>query len=171
MSNSRLAVRVERLFDVIRPEGRNGRMYTNEEVAAAIRASQPSVRVGGAYLSAIRKGTKSNPSRELLVGLADFFGLRKISYFVDELTAEQVEAEITFARALGDSKPIGQVDAEATLAQALENHGVRMLAMRALALSPQRIAEVTKIVNDILNEDQSDDDDHGRAGEQDEADA
>ncbi|MDG4790152.1 hypothetical protein O7626_30245 [Micromonospora sp. WMMD1102] len=162
---------MERLFDAIRPEGRNGRTYTNEEVAAAIRGSHPSVRVSGAYLSAIRKGTKSNPSRELLAGLANFFGLRKISFFVDDLTAEQVEAEITFARALGDGQPVERVDAEATLALALENHGVRMLAMRALALSPQRIAEVTKIVNDILNEDQSDDDDHGRADEQDEADA
>ncbi|MGI5213368.1 hypothetical protein [Plantactinospora sp. CA-290183] len=126
--------------------------------------------MSGAYLSAIRKGTKTNPSRELLAGLANFFGIKRLSYFVDDLTAEQVEAEIAFAQALGDGKPVGRVDAEATLARALENHDVRMLALRALALSPQQLAELTKAVDDFLNEDQGDADDHGRAGGHDEAD-
>lgn len=125
-----LAVKLERLFKEIRPSEQGGRPYTNDEVAEA-------VGVSGAYLSAIRKGTRTNPSHEVLGRLAQFFGV-KISYFLDDLAAEQTEAEIALARVMG-------------------NHGVRALALRALELSPQGLAAVTRMIEDVLKADQHED--------------
>jgi transcriptional regulator with XRE-family HTH domain len=122
-----LAVKLERLFREIRPPQQGGRSYTNDEVAETIGVS-------GAYVSALRKGTRTNPSHEVLAGLAQFFGV-KISYFLDDLAAEQTEAEIALARVMG-------------------NHGVRALALRALELSPQGLAAVTQMIEEVLKADQ-----------------
>lgn len=128
-----LTERLERLFDHVRPHGPTGRRYTNEEVATAIRESTPGIRVSGAYLSALRKGSKRNPSTGLLRALAGFFGV-PASYFLDEATAGQAEAEIA-------------------LAQVARNHGVRNLALRALELTPEGLAAVTQIVEHVLSTD------------------
>ncbi|GAB2621500.1 helix-turn-helix domain-containing protein [Streptomyces capparidis] len=128
-----LARRLGRLFDDIRPQGPRGRRYTNEEVATAIKRANPDIRVSGAYLSALRNGTKKNPSTELLTALARFFGV-PASYFLDDATAAQTEAEIALAKVAG-------------------NLGVRQLALRALELSPEGLAAVTKIVEAVLEND------------------
>jgi transcriptional regulator with XRE-family HTH domain len=128
-----LADSLNRLFDEIRPGGAKGRRYTNEEVATAVKASDPGIRVGGAYLSALRKGTKKNPSTELLTALARFFGV-PASYFLDQRTVAQTEAEIQ-------------------LAKVARNLGVRNLALRALELSPEGLAAVTQIVEHVLSSD------------------
>ncbi|MFP8964636.1 XRE family transcriptional regulator [Streptomyces nanhaiensis] len=125
-----LAERLDRLFDTVRPEGPKGRRYTNEEVATAVKRAEPGVRVGGAYLSALRKGTKKNPSTELLTALARFFGV-PASYFLDERAATRTDAEIELARVA-------------------HNMGVRKLALRALELSPEGLAAVTRIVEHVL---------------------
>lgn len=128
-----LAENLDRLFDNIRPHGPTGRKYTNEEVANAVKEADPEIRVGGAYLSALRKGTKKNPSTELLAALARFFGV-PASYFLDAETAAQTAAEIE-------------------LAKVAHNLGVRQLALRALELSPEGLAAVTKIVEHVLDHD------------------
>lgn len=128
-----LAARLDALFEDIRPQGRGGRRYTNTEVAAAIKKANPSIRVGRAYLSALRNGTKHNPSTELLTALARFFGVPG-SYFLDEATAERTDAEIGLAKVAG-------------------NLGVRRLAFRALELSPEDLAAVTRIVELTLRGD------------------
>lgn len=128
-----LATRLDHLFESVRPDGARGRRYTNDEVAAAIRDSTPGIRVSGAYLSALRTGAKKNPSTELLCALARFFGV-SASYFLDEETAERTDAEIA-------------------LAQFANNHGVRNLALRALELSPEGLAAVSQIVEQVLRSD------------------
>jgi transcriptional regulator with XRE-family HTH domain len=128
-----LAENLDRLFDDIRPNGAQGRRYTNEEVATAVKRAHPSIRVGGAYLSALRKGTKRNPSTELLSALARFFGV-PTAYFLDEETAAQTVAEIE-------------------LAKVAHHLGVRNLALRALELSPEGLAAVTRIVEHVLEGD------------------
>ncbi|MFD1830753.1 XRE family transcriptional regulator [Streptomyces desertarenae] len=135
-----LAERLDRLFDQVRPDGPGGRRYTNEEVAAAVRGANPGVRVGGAYLSALRKGTKRNPSTELLGALARFFGVP--------------------ASSLLDGGPGAGAarGAEAELARVAENMGVRNLALRALELSPEALAAATEIVEHVLELDSR----HGR---------
>jgi hypothetical protein len=130
--HSRLAESLNRLFDDVRPNGPDGRRYTNEEVAAAIRAAHPGIRVGGAYLSALRTGTKRNPSTELLAALARFFGV-PADHFLD-----------------GD-RPAAQTEAEIALAKVARHHGVRHLALRALELSPQGLAVVTRVLEQVLS--------------------
>lgn len=125
-----LAAHLDQLFDDIRPHGAGGRRYTNEEVATAIREAHPGIRVGGAYLSALRKGSKRNPATELLAALARFFGV-PASYLLEDAADERTDAEIE-------------------LAKVAHNLGVRHLALRALELSPEGLAAVTRIVEQVL---------------------
>ena len=125
-----VADKLNKLYDDIRPQGRRGRRYTNDEVAAAIRTADPGIRVTGAYLSALRTGAKQNPSSELRIALARFFGL-PAGYFFDEAIAAQTDAEIELARVAANS-------------------GVRRLALRALDLSPQGLAAVASMVEHVL---------------------
>lgn len=125
-----LAAHLDQLFDDIRPHGAGGRRYTNEEVATAIREAHPGIRVGGAYLSALRKGSKRNPATELLAALARFFGV-PASYLLEDSADARTDAEIE-------------------LAKVAHNLGVRHLALRALELSPEGLAAVTRIVEQVL---------------------
>lgn len=124
-----LAHRLNRLFDEVRPPDRGGRRYTNEDVAVAVKALDPRIRVGGAYLSALRNGTKRHPSTELLAALARHFG-KPIAYFFDE--AEGAADEL--ARLAGNTQ-------------------VRRLALRALDLSPEGLSAVAKLVEQALEAD------------------
>lgn len=129
-SSSDLAYRLNRLFDEVRPAGRGGRRYTNEDVAAAVKAINPHVRVGGAYLSALRNGTKKNPSTELLAALARHFE-KPIAYFFNDIEPSGPPATDGLARLAG-------------------NPQVRRLALRALDLSPEGLAAVTRLVEQAL---------------------
>ncbi|MDG4830865.1 helix-turn-helix transcriptional regulator [Solwaraspora sp. WMMD1047] len=131
------ASKLDKLFNEIRPEGRLGRRYTNEEVASAVKSTNPDIRVTGSYLSALRTGVKKNPSWELRVALARFFGVPP-SYFLDDATAPQTDAEID-------------------LAKVANNLGVRQLALRALQLTPEGLAAVTRIVEHVLAADRESD--------------
>jgi transcriptional regulator with XRE-family HTH domain len=125
---SLLADRLNRLFEDVRPEGRAGRRWTNDEVANAVKVAVPTVRVSGAYLSALRTGAKRRPATELLAALAKFFGV-SVDYFVTGQT---------------------RIDAETELARVAQNLGVRHLALRALELSPEGLAAVTKIIEQVI---------------------
>ncbi|MFI5778654.1 helix-turn-helix domain-containing protein [Nocardia sp. NPDC051570] len=121
--------RLQRLFDDIRPDGRHGRRYTNDEVAAAIKQKQPALRISGTYLSALRTGSKTRPSQDVLTALAEFFGV-KPGYFVDPITAEQTDAEIALARTLADL-------------------GVRQIALRAARLQPHQRDLLTLLIDQM----------------------
>ncbi|MEB8338056.1 helix-turn-helix domain-containing protein [Streptomyces endophyticus] len=127
-----LAERLEMLFDEIRPQEPTGRRYTHDEVAAELRRVQPGLRVSGAYLSALRNGSKRNPSLDLLTALAQFFGV-SASYFLDPTPQDQAEEEIALAK-------VGH------------HPQVRNLALRALELSPESLAVVTQIVERVLTD-------------------
>jgi transcriptional regulator with XRE-family HTH domain len=138
LSSADLAHRLDRLFEEVRPAGCGGRRYTNEEVAVAVKALNPHIRVGGAYLSALRKGTKRKPSIELLAALARHFGV-PIAYFFDE------------------EPPVA--GAESELARLADNTQVRRLALRALDLSPEGLAEVAGLVERVLEDQRQSSDD------------
>jgi transcriptional regulator with XRE-family HTH domain len=140
-----LAGKLDTLFDEVRPAGPSGHKYSNEEVATAVRAAHPGIRVSRAYLSALRTGAKSNPSTELLAALARFFGV-PVSHLLDDAVAARTDVEIE-------------------LAKVAQNLGVRQLALRALELTPEGLAAVTEIVEHVLETD-AQREQHPRGGKQ-----
>jgi transcriptional regulator with XRE-family HTH domain len=107
-----------------RPEGRH---WTNDEVAAEIKKSNPKIRVGGAYLSALRSGKRQHPSPELLGALARFFRVSP-GYFFDSGEADRISQQLA---ALNEMKQIG----------------VRAVALRAVGLPAASIDAVTTILD------------------------
>ncbi|GAA0368992.1 helix-turn-helix domain-containing protein [Streptomyces blastmyceticus] len=121
---STLAVRLDNLFKAVRPQGKH---WTNAEVAAELKRTNPDLRVGGVYLSQLRTGKRTNPSGDLLAALAGFFGV-SVAYFFDEKLAESVLAEI------------------ATI-EAMRQVGVRAVAMRAAGMKEENLQAITVIMD------------------------
>jgi transcriptional regulator with XRE-family HTH domain len=120
-----LADRLNELFRVSRPRGRP---WTNDEVAAGIKRTNPAIKVSGAYLSALRNGKRRQPSRDLLTALAKFFGVSP-AYFFDSGQADRISQQLA---ALDE----------------LRQAGVRGLALRAVGLP----AESLSVVNAVLDQ-------------------
>ncbi len=121
-----LAERLDTLFRTSRPHGRR---WTNDEVAANLKAANPTLRVSGAYLSAIRTGKRANPSPDLLQSLATFFGVSP-AYFVDPDHAD------TTARQLA-------------MLDELRQSGVRSIALRAVGLPEESLHAVAAVLDEI----------------------
>ncbi|MBB5083945.1 helix-turn-helix domain-containing protein [Nonomuraea endophytica] len=115
------------LFETVRPRDAH-REYTNSEVAAA-------TDVSASYIGYLRKGVRDNPSVETIQALARFFEVRP-SYFVDEdVDDEHAEA----------------VEARLRLVQALNDPGIKRLAMRAMEadLSPAALDAITAMIDQV----------------------
>lgn len=121
-----LANRLNQLFRVSRP---GGRPWTNDEVAAEIKKSNPLVRVSGAYLSALRNGKRRQPSRDLLVELAKLFGVGP-AYFFDSGQADRISQQLA---ALDE----------------LRQAGVRGVALRAVGLPTESLDVVTAVLDQM----------------------
>jgi ESX-1-secreted protein regulator len=121
------ADRLNSLFDTVRPAGED-REYTNSEVASA-------TDVSGSYIGYLRKGLRTNPSVETVQALARFFGVRP-SYLVDD---EQ------------DDERVASAEAQLRLVQALNNPGIKQLAMRAAEanLSATALDAVTAMIEQV----------------------
>lgn len=119
-----LATRLDDLFRKVRPQGRQ---WTNAEVAAALKAESPHLKVGAAYLSQLRTGKRTNPSHELLAALARFFGV-SVSYFFDEKVADSVLTELAAL-------------------EAMKNAGVRAVALRAAGMREENLQAIAKIMD------------------------
>ncbi len=118
-----LADRIDYLFSMVHPRGRDE--FTLEEVTAGMR-ERTGVSITTAYLSQLRKGQRTNPSRDVLAGLADFFGVNP-SYFFDEEAVEQVAAELELYTVMRDAE-------------------VREIALRLPDLSPQGLRAIGGII-------------------------
>jgi transcriptional regulator with XRE-family HTH domain len=123
---STLAERLNDLFTASRPEGRR---WTNGEVAAQIKAKHPRIRASGAYLSALRNGTRTRPSPELLAALAEFFGVSP-AYFVDPDHADRVNAQLAGLEMLSQA-------------------GVRGVALRAVGLQQDSLEAITAMLDQV----------------------
>jgi transcriptional regulator with XRE-family HTH domain len=123
----RLADRLNRLFDMVRPQGED-RQYTNIEVAAA-------TTVSGTYIGYLRRGVRDNPSVDTVQALARFFGVRP-SYLVDD--------------DLDDAK-VASTEAQVRLFQVLDDPGIRQLALRAAAaeLSPIGLDAIAAMIDQV----------------------
>jgi transcriptional regulator with XRE-family HTH domain len=123
---SPLAERLDHLFRNSHPQGRR---WTNDEVAAAIKAKNPDIRVSGAYLSALRTGKRLRPSPEIQVQLAEFFGVSP-AYFFDRNHAERVDAQLAALEGLSEAR-------------------VRAVALRAVGLPAESLEAITAMLDQV----------------------
>jgi transcriptional regulator with XRE-family HTH domain len=122
-----IAERLDHLFGVMR--GPHGRPYTMREVADGINEAAGEPVISVAYLSQLRLGHRKVPSYEKLQAIAKFFGV-DVAYFSDDLAAEQADEQIE-------------------IVQALQDAGVRSLALRATGLSEASLDAVKTLIDHI----------------------
>jgi transcriptional regulator with XRE-family HTH domain len=119
-----LANRLNKLFDVMRSQ--NVPPLSNAAAAAAI-TEKTGVSISPAYLWQLRNGVKDNPTVIHLRAIADYFGL-PASYLIDSETDPSIDAQLN-------------------LLQALRDHGVRDLALRASGLTAQALNSLASMVD------------------------
>ncbi|MFE0099840.1 helix-turn-helix domain-containing protein [Streptomyces sp. NPDC059009] len=147
----RFGARLQRLIDVGYPEG--DRRYTDAEIAT-------SVGVSAQYIANLRHA-KSLPRLEKAVKLAAFFGLDSWDYFVKPDDDPAVLAVDRRARTL-DAQRRGQhvpasddaghetPDIAELWTHLKNNRDVQRIASRATQLSPEGLAAVLGVVDQIL---------------------
>ena len=121
-----LADKINDLFIRFRPYG--DREYTLEEVAAGMR-ERHGVSITAAYLSQLRRGRRTNPSRNVLEALADFFRVNSSYFFgpqTDDGIADQLDIQVV-----------------------LRNPQVRLLATRAADLPPESLHALVMITEEM----------------------
>ncbi|WP_132124999.1 helix-turn-helix domain-containing protein [Actinocrispum wychmicini] len=117
--------KLEHLFHTVRrPDGRE---YGNEEVAALV--SQQGETISSSYIWYLRTGQRDNPTLKHLTALARFFGVPAAYFFDDEMT-NRVEAELALLTAMNDA-------------------GVRGVALRAAGLSPESLRTVYEVISRV----------------------
>jgi transcriptional regulator with XRE-family HTH domain len=135
-----LAEKINRLFDAVRLP--SGQEYSNEHVAAAIGKSGVTT-ISQSYIWQLRKGKKDNPTISHLQALADFFGV-PVAYFVDDGVAGEVEGKL-------DALQAHQV----RVSEALGQGDVKLMAMRAGELSPERRRQVMDLLDVVYQLEQA----------------
>ncbi len=119
---STLADRLDKLFKTMHP-GHRGE-YSTQEVCDGIRA-QGGPTISPVYLWQLRKGHRTNPSKEHLEALAHFFGVSP-SYFMDE--------------------DVSDIDEQLELLALLRDRQVQHIAFRAAGLSPASQRNVSELI-------------------------
>ncbi|AFM15536.1 hypothetical protein Mycch_0719 [Mycolicibacterium chubuense NBB4] len=119
------AARLNRLFDTVYPPGRGP--HTSAEVVAALKAE--GLTMSAPYLSQLRSGNRTNPSRATMAALANFFRI-KPEFFTDD-------------------SYYAKLDQELTLLAGLRDDGVRRVAARAIGLSPEAQRDLVEKVDEL----------------------
>jgi len=103
-----LAAKINRLFEQIRKP--NGKPYSSAEVAAFCE-KYSGESFSRAYMSYLRNGQRTNPTRQHLTALAAFFDVSP-AYFFDDEKSEQISAQLDLAVALrrGDVRAVALRD-------------------------------------------------------------
>ncbi|KJY29442.1 helix-turn-helix domain-containing protein [Streptomyces sp. NRRL S-495] len=123
---STLAAKLDRLFDVVRRPDREP--YTHEEVARACREATGET-FSATYLWQLRTGRRDNPTKRHLEALAQFFQVPP-AYFFDDRQSVRITEELALLGALRDA-------------------GVRDVALRAVALSPEGLGTISDMIEAI----------------------
>ncbi|WP_030055242.1 MULTISPECIES: helix-turn-helix domain-containing protein [Streptomyces] len=134
-----LADKLNHLFATIKPRG--GREYSNEYVAGAI--GKAGVAISQSYIWQLRKSKKTNPTLRHLQALADFFGVPAAYFFDDEVT-DRVEGQLSLLRA-----------EQERLDKAAGSGDVKVMAMRAGELSPERRKQVMDLLDVVYQLEQA----------------
>lgn len=98
-----LAQKLEYLFAVVRPPGRD-RAYTAREVVAAMTAA--GYPISPAHMSDLRNGASTNPTVQIIKGLAHVFEVRPAYFLDDPAVVEDVEAELDLRSAQRDAEVV-----------------------------------------------------------------
>ncbi|GAA1482163.1 hypothetical protein GCM10009624_26030 [Gordonia sinesedis] len=116
-----------RLNSLIRRHSTEHGTLTNGQLAAALKADDPGLKVSGAYLSALRTGKRTRPSAELQVALARYFDV-PVSYLVD---------------------PAAGVDGRVPHLDQMDQLGVRSIALRAAGLDQESLSTVVAVLDHV----------------------
>ena len=122
----RLADRLNHLFSTIPRPDRQG-LWTNEQASAALAAAGNYM--SDAYIGQLRNGKRNNPSARNLAAIAELFA-GPVDYFFNPDTAAKIDADLRLLTAVRDS-------------------GIQGLALRAQGLSPESIASLAGIIEQV----------------------
>ena len=121
-----LADRLNHLFSTIPRPDRQG-LWTNEQASAALAAAGNYM--SDAYIGQLRNGKRNNPSARNLAAIAELFAV-PVDYFFNPETAAKIDADLRLLTAVRDS-------------------GIQGLALRAQGLSPESIASLAGIIEQV----------------------
>lgn len=94
-----LSQKLDHLFATVHPAKGE---YTHEEVANGIR-DRGGPTISATYVWQLRKGLRDNPTKHHIEALAGFFGV-PASYFLDDDTAAEIDAQLELLAAIRDAK-------------------------------------------------------------------
>jgi transcriptional regulator with XRE-family HTH domain len=120
-----LAQKLDHLFATVHPAKGE---YTHEEVATGIR-ERGGPTISATYVWQLRKGLRDNPTKHHIEALAGFFGV-PASYFLDDDTAAEIDAQLELLAAIRDAK-------------------VAELALRAQGLSSASLATIADMIERV----------------------
>jgi transcriptional regulator with XRE-family HTH domain len=135
-----LADKINNLFATkLRPDGRP---YSNDEVAAKMGELAGVDKISGSYLSSLRRGVQTNPTKNVLEALAAFFS-RSPAYFFDDAESRAIAEDLRLLDLLADA-------------------GVMRIATRVAGLSPRFREMLEGIVEHVVAIEKSDPERDGR---------
>lgn len=140
MSRS-LASKLNHLFATLRrPDGKE---YTNEQVADAVRSTKIVKTISHSYIWQLRNGVRDNPTYRHLRGLAHFFEV-PVSYFFDDDLSERIDEKLAAIK-----------DEQERLTEMADSSDTQLLAMRAGELSPDGRRQVMELVDVVYRLEQA----------------
>jgi transcriptional regulator with XRE-family HTH domain len=119
------SARLNRLFDTVYPPGRGP--HTSAEVVVALKAEGITT-MSAPYLSQLRSGERTNPSKATMNALANFFRIQP-DYFTDEYYYRKLDQELTWLATLRDE-------------------GTLRIAMRTIRLSAAALEEIIQLTDE-----------------------
>lgn len=123
---STLAEKLNLLFETVHPAGREP--YTSREVADAIRDRGGSI--SDVYIWQLRTGRRTNPTKEHLEALADFFDVDPAYFF--------------------DRRRSGEIERDLHALHAMRNLKVRAVATRLSTLPEEQLDAVGEILDRVV---------------------
>lgn len=134
-----LADKLNALFERAYPASQ-GRPYTNREAAAMIRAKGG--QISDVYIWQLRKGLRTNPTKDHLESLADFFGVSP-AYFFEQDVTDRTLSDLSTLETLRRLKP-----AQVSLRTVLEQEGLSAESRELIQQVIQRCLELEGLTDD-----------------------
>jgi transcriptional regulator with XRE-family HTH domain len=127
------ADRLNRLFDVVHPAGRSP--YTSAEMVRAVRAS--GLPISAPYVSQLRQGTRTNPSRRTRSAIAQFFCVAP-EYFTDEDYYATVDVTLSAAEVMHRDRHIRDLTLRLARLSAVDRNAISRMVDELLVAKDGR---------------------------------